>query len=268
MNTTYNVRHLAVVLSSSVVLAIIIASLIGCGGGSGRQTLPGENPFSAWTGTGTSISTGTGTGTTTGTGTGGSTGTGTGSSTGTGTGTGTQTPAQLLNQGWAAAGSGNWSSALNSFQAILALPTATTAERDQANNGLGWAYTKVSSLEAGIPYFTAAAPNVGESRVGLAAALIHRADFSGFPQAITYLETEGINNPAFVYVPAHPIGVSNGEAHALLAYAYFWRNNAGDDQLARDQITAARAADRSATSSVAQIYAVLQNLGLSGIGGL
>jgi hypothetical protein len=51
----------------------------------------------------------------------------------------------------------------------------------------------------------------------------------------------------------------------MLAYAYFWRGQTGDDDLAREQILAARQADGSDTSSVAQIYNTLKKAGLTGI---
>ncbi len=252
-------RRTAFLMFTMGLMVALAFTTMGCGGGgAGRQSLPGENPTGPITGTGT------GTGSSTGT----STGTSTATSTGTGTGTGTQTGADLLAQGWHEMRTGNWFAAISRFEAVLALTTATPSERDQANNGLGWAYTRASGLEAGFTFFSAASANVGESKVGLAAALIHRGQISGVDQAISLLEAENIGISSFVYTPPHPIGVSSPEAHALLAYAYFWRNNAGDDQKAREQITAARAVDRSANTSVGQIYAVLLNMGLTGISGL
>ena len=51
----------------------------------------------------------------------------------------------------------------------------------------------------------------------------------------------------------------------MLAFCYFWRGQAGDDALARNQINVARTEDGSADSSVAQIYKTLKDMGLTGI---
>ncbi|GAB4269121.1 MAG: hypothetical protein Kow0029_04970 [Candidatus Rifleibacteriota bacterium] len=222
----------------TIGIIILIASGCGSGGGSGRYTIPPEIP-----------TTGTG-------GTGGSGGTG---------GTGETDPNSLIASAWEDFRYGAYSSAINKFNEVLTISNITDTQKTEAYNGLGWALTKSSGVESGYSAFTQAASSNNESRVGLAAALIQRGQLAGFKQAIQLLEQVGLSNTAFVFQSTHPIGISNAEAHAMLAFSYFWRNELGDHDKARAQINVARAEDSSNDSSVAQIYNSLKDLGLTGI---
>ncbi len=221
----------------TIAIVILIASGCGSGGGSGRYTIPPEVPT-------------TGTGSTGGT---------------TGGTTGETDPDSLNASGWEDFRYGAYSSAINKYNQILLLENLTEEQRIAAYNGLGWALTKSSGVESGYSAFTQAASSNNESRVGLAAALIQRGQAAGFKQAIQVLEQVGLGNTAFVFQSTHPIGLSNAEAHAMLALAYFWRGELGDADKARAQINVARAEDSSNDSSVSQIYKTLKDLGLSGI---
>ena len=67
-------------------------------------------------------------------------------------------------------------------------------------------------------------------------------------------------NPTFVLGIEHTcIGVSSPEAHAMLAYAYYWRNQ---PELAKAQINQARVDDSSTTGTVYQIFTTLTAAGL------
>jgi hypothetical protein len=221
--------------------------LIGCGGGgggTGRQTLPGENPA------GPVIITGTGTGT--------STGTGTGTDTG-------QTVAQKITGGWDSMSFGNWGGAILYFEDALNDSRATTEQRQQAYNGRGWARVKYYDTLSGMSDFIQAG-NTRESLLGYALGLIQQSTQSGISQAVSILEGLGLVDTSYQLTLEHQaIGVSSAEAHAMLAYAYFWRGQAGDADRARAQITAARNADSSESSSIYQIYSTLKQAGLSGI---
>ncbi len=222
----------------TIGIIILIASGCGSGGGSGRYTIPPEIP-------------------TPGTG-GGGTGGGTG-------GTGETDPDSLIASGWEDFRYGAYSSAINKFNEVLTISNISEEQRVQAYNGLGWSLTKSSGVESGYSSFTQAASTNNEARIGLAAALMQRGQLAGFKQAIQVLEQIGLQNTAFVFQPTHQVGVSNAEAHAMLAFCYFWRNELGDHDKARAQINVARAEDSSNDSSVAQIYKSLKDLGLSGI---
>jgi tetratricopeptide (TPR) repeat protein len=220
----------------TIGMVILIASGCGSGGGSGRYTIPPEIPTPGTGGTG-----------------------------GGGGGTGETDPDSLIASAWEDFRYGAYSSAINKFNQVLTISNISDEQKTQSYNGLGWALTKSSGVESGYSAFTQAASTNNEARIGLAAALMQRGQLAGFKQAIQVLEQVGLQNTAFVFQSTHPIGISNAEAHAMLAFCYFWRNELGDHDKARSQINVARAEDSSNDSSVAQIYKSLQDLGLSGI---
>ncbi len=227
-------RKLMVLIAIGIVVIFLASGCGGGGGGSGRYTIPPEIPTP-----------GTGTG-------------------GTG-GTGETDPDALIASAWEDFRYGAFSSAINKFNQVLTLTSISNTQKIEAYNGLGWALTKSSGVESGYSAFTQSASSNNESRVGLAAALIQRGQNAGFRQAIQLLEQVGLNNTAYRFQATHPIGISNAEAHAMLAFCYFWRNELGDADKARSQINVARSEDSSNDSSVAQIYKSLKDLGLSGI---
>jgi len=242
-----NARLLVSILLSVLVIALLATNGCGGGGGGGRQVLPGENPIGPGTGTGSGTGTGTGTGS------------------GTGTGTGTESPSKVLADGWLDMAADNFYGAQDKFQSVTTRSDATTAEKAEGFNGLGWARAKANGLVTGMSDFTQAGSLV-EAELGMASALIQRAQLDDVKQAVTLFETIQLGAPSFVLTVTHAaIGISNAEAHAMLAYAYYWRGASGDDIKARDQINAARQQDSSSTSPVGQIYNLLKKLGLAGI---
>jgi hypothetical protein len=218
----------------TIGIIILIASGCGSGGGSGRYTIPPEIPTP---------------------GTGGTGGGGTG-------GTGETDPEALILSAWEDFRYGAYSSAINKFNQVLTTSNLSEEYRVKAYNGLGWALTKSSGVESGYSAFTQAASSNNEARVGLAAALIQRGQLTGFKQAIVLLEQVGLQSTSTTFTPTNPIGVDNAEAHAMLAFCYFWRNEGTDRDKAKSQIEFARTIDASNDSSVAQIYKSLQDLGL------
>jgi tetratricopeptide (TPR) repeat protein len=218
----------------TIGIIIMIASGCGSGGGSGRYTIPPEIPTPGTGGTGDDD-------------------------------TGETDPDSLIASAWEDFRYGAYSSAINKFNQVLTISNISEEQKVAAYNGLGWSLTKSSGVESGYSSFTQAASANNEARVGLSAALIQRGQLAGFKQAIQLLEEVGLQNTAFVFQSTHPIGISNAEAHAMLAFCYFWRNELGDHDKARAQINVARAEDSSNDSSVAQIYNSLKDLGLSGI---
>lgn len=232
-----------------ILLLAIVINGCGGGGGGGRQILPGEQPFGPITGTGTGTSTGTGTG----------------AGTGTGTGTGAASPSQILENAWNDMAYGNYFGAIDKFQSVTTNSGATSEEKAQGYNGLGWAKTKAYGLTTGISDF-AQAGNLMESRLGYALALIQTGQPSSIREAVEIMEEIGIGNTSYRLEPIHQaIGVTNAEAHAMLAYAYYWRYDSGDEDNARSQIIAARSEDTSSSSVTGQIHALLLKMGLSGI---
>jgi hypothetical protein len=229
-----NRNHL--ILLTIGVIFLLASGCGGGGGGSGRYTLPGEVPTTGTTGTGT------------------------------GTGTSGETdPNSLIASAWEDFKFGAYSSAISKFNQVLTLTNITDAQKTDSYNGIGWSQTKSAGVESGYSAFTQASNTENEARIGLAAALIQRGQKSGFLQAIQTLEAVGLGNPSSKFQQVHPIGVSNAEAHAMLALCYFWRQSSGDTDKAKAQINIARTEDSSNDSSVAQIYKTLKDMGLTGI---
>ncbi|MBF0499130.1 MAG: hypothetical protein HQM09_03295 [Candidatus Riflebacteria bacterium] len=218
-------------------IAFLLAS--GCGssgGGSGRYIVPGEIPNSGSNGTDT------------------------------GTGTGGETnPDSLILSAWDDFKYGAFSSAIGKFNQVLVMTNLTQSQKADAYNGLGWSQAKSTGMESGFSSFSQAADTNAESQVGLASSLIQRGQKSGFSQAVTLLEKVGLTSTSYRFTSTHPIGVTNAEAHAMLAFAYFWRNQSGDQDRARAQISVAHQEDGSADGVVSQIYGTLKAMGLTGI---
>jgi hypothetical protein len=117
----------------------------------------------------------------------------------------------------------------------------------------------------GLADFTQAG-NHPESILGKACALVQRAQMNDLREAVGLFESLGLGAPSFVLSVTHTaIGVTNAEAHAFLAWAYYGRGDPGDMDKSLAQINAARQQDSSLTSTVGQIYLALKRLGLPGL---
>jgi len=185
-----NARLLVSILLSVLVIALLATNGCGGGGGGGRQVLPGENPIGPGTGTGSGTGTGTGTGS------------------GTGTGTGTESPSKVLADGWLGMAADNFYGAQDKFQSVTTRSDATTAEKAEGFNGLGWARAKANGLVTGMSDFTQAGSLV-EAELGMASALIQRAQLDDVKQAVTLFETIQLGAPSFVLTVTHAaIGIS------------------------------------------------------------
>jgi len=122
--------------------------------------------------------------------------------------------------GWSLIEKGQYESAIAKFNAVLS-DNPNEDEMVEANNGLGWARSKLGSLHDGIEYFKKAAYASADAKVGLAAALIQQASKSDLEQVVDILYKQlGNENPHFHYVPRRPTGVSDAECHAMLAFAF------------------------------------------------
>lgn len=242
INTTDVCRLVFAVFLTTAIL------LIGCGGGggSGRQTLPGENPA------GPIVIPGTGTDTNTYTGT------------NTGTGTDIMTPAEMIQMGWSVMNDGNYGGGISYFTNALNDSSITAEQRQEALNGRGWAKVNYYSTIEGLEDFKQSyqlgdlsSSNYKESILGYALSLIQATGDDNLDRAIQLLANElELAEPTFVLGIEHTcIGVTSPEAHAMLAYAYSWR---GYGAKAKAQILQARIDDPSTTDTVHQIYETLR----------
>lgn len=167
--------------------------------------------------------------------------------------------------------SANWGGAISNFSDILGDSRATQAERQQAFNGRGWAKAKYYKTIEGLEDFKSSvqignqsAGSYRESLLGYALALIQAGGDSNIRTATTILSDDlGLKDPLYKLTLEHTIiGVSSPEAHAMFAYALFWRNDAGDNAAAKTQILQAKSEDSSTTGTVNQVYITLKAGGL------
>lgn len=245
-------------MNKSIVLLLIavltaVVLLNGCGGGgSGRQVLPGENPFGpivilppGGTPPGGTPPGGTPPG---GTPPGGTPpgGTPPGGTPPGGTPPGGAPAAktsEVLARAEQLMSFGSYSDALVHYSSIISGATSDEplpGELAQAYNGLGWAKVKQNSATAGMSDFLKA-NGLKESRLGYAMGLIQTAVPENVSEAVEILEEIGLGNPTYTLTNEHSwVGISSANAHAMLAYAYYFTNNLPN---AKAQINAAYAAD-------------------------
>jgi len=136
--------------------------------------------------------------------------------------------------GWNLITQGQLDSAVAQFNKVLA-DNPTDDERAEANNGLGWARSRLGSLVDGMTYFEKAIERSDDAKVGLAAGYIQKASKADLEQAVTLLYKKlGKENVHFHYTPRRPTGVSDAECHALLAFAYAGIGKADEAQAQLD----------------------------------
>lgn len=229
----------------SIILLINFGIFIfsGCGGGGGRQVLPGENPFPFPQPTPPSPQPPP-------------------------TPTPQPTPASpsaLIAEGWRLMENKDYLGAISKFQSVVNHASATQSEIAEGYNGLGWAKAKAYGIVEGLADFNQAG-SLTESILGKACALVQTGEYENIKQAVTLFESIGLGNINYNLQLTHQaIGVTSAEAHAMLAYAYYWRGYTNDYDKARAQILVAKQQDSSSNSVVAQIYLTLRKLGLTGL---
>lgn len=123
-------------------------------------------------------------------------------------------------QGWEMFANGNYDSAIAQFQKVLS-DSPTAEEEAEANNGLGWAKSRLGMLTDGMPWFEKAKALSDDAKVGLASAYVQKGAKADLETAVSILLTElGKGNSHFHYTPRRPTGVTDAEVHALLSYCY------------------------------------------------
>lgn len=140
-------------------------------------------------------------------------------------------------KGWDYIAMGQYESSISQFNTVLG-DSPTEDEAAEANNGIGWAKSKLGELKDGMPWFEKAKDISDDAKVGLAAAYIQKASRSDMDQVIDLLYKQlGKENSHFTYTARRNTGVSNAEVHAMLAYAFA---ATGDNDNARDQLDYAK----------------------------
>jgi len=159
---------------------------------------------------------------------------------------------------WSLFKDGSLSAAKQSFQQVVDSEDATADEMAEAHAGIGWVNVKQSGSSAGIADFRQAISkdsSQADARVGLAGALISKGTRTDIDEVVDVLKGIDPGNENFTYVDQYNTGVSNAEAHAMLAYAYFVQGNRSK---ANEQMKIARDLDAGITGSpVDQIDEIL-----------
>jgi tetratricopeptide (TPR) repeat protein len=163
-----------------------------------------------------------------------------------------------LEVGWDYLAKGLYDSAITSFNKVLD-KSPTQNEKAEANNGIGWAKSFNGQLKDGMKWFILAKELNNDAIVGLAAAYFQQASKTDMEEVVELLMVElGKNNPTFIYTASRPVGVTNAEVHAMLAYAYAVL---GKDESAYLQLELAKELDpKYETTTVGQILAGVEFL--------
>lgn len=137
----------------------------------------------------------------------------------------------------------SFSAAKSLFDQTISSGDATASDLSDAYAGRAWTSVKLNGSSHGISDFRLSLdknPSQPEALVGLAGALISKGERSNIDEAVTLLEnlSAGVGN--FTFVDRYNIGVTNAEAHAMLAYGYFVQGNRAKSD---EQISIARDLD-------------------------
>jgi tetratricopeptide (TPR) repeat protein len=139
--------------------------------------------------------------------------------------------------GWANIGKGQYDSAIAQFNKVLN-DNPTVDEKAEANNGIGWSKAYLGQLKDGMPWFEKAKDVSNDAKIGLAAGYLQKASRSDMEMVIDLLYKQlGKENPHFKYTARRNTGVSDAEAHAMLAYAFA---AVGENDKAREQLDYAK----------------------------
>ncbi|HNX75525.1 MAG TPA: tetratricopeptide repeat protein [Candidatus Rifleibacterium sp.] len=142
--------------------------------------------------------------------------------------------------GWENITKGQYDSAITQFNKVLN-DNPTADEKAEANNGVGWAKSYQGELKDGIAWFEKAKDISNDAKVGLAAGYLQKASRSDMEMVVDLLFKQlGKENEHFAYSARRNTGVSNAEAHAMLAYAYA---SIGENDKAREQLDYAKELD-------------------------
>ncbi len=139
--------------------------------------------------------------------------------------------------GWGMIDQGQYESSIVQFNTVLS-DSPTPDEKAEANNGIGWARTRMGELKDGMEYFLKAKDISDDAKVGLASYYLQQASRADMDKVIDLLFKQlGKGNERFAYTARRNTGVSDAEVHAMLAYAYA---ATGDNEKAQDQIDYAK----------------------------
>lgn len=165
----------------------------------------------------------------------------------------------LLNiqSGWEAIDAAEYDTAITKFNTALSLQPEQV-QKVEAITGVAWAYARKGLIEDSITQFEKVKNLNNDANIGYVGALFARGKEGDYGLALQLLDHidkygGGIDN----YLSPRT-GVSNAEAHALLAYCYFLT---GNEEKSKEHIIRAKEIDPN-SESVDDIKSALELLGL------
>jgi tetratricopeptide (TPR) repeat protein len=165
----------------------------------------------------------------------------------------------LLNiqEGWENIDKGDFDTAIEKFnQALSLLPEEK--EKTEAITGLGWAYAKKGDIDSAISQFEKVKNLSNDANIGYVGVLLARGKSDDYQLAVDLLEHIDQYGGGLDNYSSSRTGVSNAEAHALLAYAYYL---VGDSDKSKEHIERAQELDPN-SESISDIKTALELLGL------
>ncbi len=160
--------------------------------------------------------------------------------------------------GWANIAKGQYDSAISQFNKVLN-DNPTIDEKAEANNGIGWSKAYLGRLRDGREWFEKAKDVSNDAKIGLAAGYIQEASRSDMEKVVDLIYKQlGNENPHFKYTARRNTGVSDAEAHAMLAYAFA---AIGENDKAREQLDYAKELNpKFAGTTIDQMASVIEFL--------
>ncbi len=160
--------------------------------------------------------------------------------------------------GWENITKGQYDSAIAQFNKVLN-DNPTDDEKAEANNGVGWAKAYLGELKDGMPWFEKAKSISNDAKIGLAAAYLQKASRSDMEMVVDLIYKQiGNENPHFKYSARRNTGVSDAEAHAMVAYAFA---AIGQNEKAREQLDYAKELNPAyAGTTIDQMASVIEFL--------
>lgn len=154
----------------------------------------------------------------------------------------------VMEQGWGSYKSGNYEGAARQFEAVLN-NGATSAQKQEANIGLGYCIIKSKGIREASSYFSSAIDHP-DAKVGMAGYYLSAGSKDNISKGIQLLESIGLSNVDKIYTSKYNTGITDGDAHALLGVLYYMSDRIPE---ARQQLNKAKDANQPSNLVSAQV---------------
>ncbi len=165
-----------------------------------------------------------------------------------------------LSQSWEYIRNGEYNKALDELTKLYSA-AATTTEKQQVAEAMGWAWLYKGDLDKAISYLKEAQEVSFDAKFGLACALIARGQDGDFQEAYNVLVQTPLKDLTSQIVSDHGLSYNAAEAHALFAIAAFATGRMTE---ARSHIIKAKELDTGyGYSPVSRVYdSLVKDLGV------